>query len=91
MLVNKNFTSTHRWKLWYTITQRVLNDLYRTRLSCGRMIRLLAHPLLCVAGELRRGGGGVRSKIIQPRESLALYKSFNMVLSDYCTSVQCIR
>ncbi len=25
--------------------QRVLNDLYMTLLSCGRMIRLLAHPL----------------------------------------------
>ncbi len=25
--------------------QKVLNDLQRTRLSCGRMIRLLAHPL----------------------------------------------
>jgi hypothetical protein len=24
--------------------QRVMNDLYRTRLSCGRIIRLLAHP-----------------------------------------------
>ncbi len=45
--------------------QRVLNDLERTRLSCGRMIRLLVHPtpspspisklslflsILCVAG-----------------------------------------
>jgi hypothetical protein len=27
------------------VTQRVLNDLYRTILSCCRMIRLLAHPL----------------------------------------------
>jgi hypothetical protein len=25
--------------------QRVLNDLQMTRFSCGRMIRLLAHPL----------------------------------------------
>jgi hypothetical protein len=25
--------------------QRILDDLWRTRLSCGRMIRLLAHPL----------------------------------------------
>ncbi len=29
-----------------TPEQRVLNDLLRTRLSCGRMIRLLTHPLL---------------------------------------------
>jgi hypothetical protein len=29
----------------YRIFQRVLNGLLRTRLSCGRMIRLLAHPL----------------------------------------------
>ncbi len=30
----------------YDVWQRVLNYLQRTRLSCGRMIQLLAHPLL---------------------------------------------
>ncbi len=29
----------------YCTTQRALNDLQRTRLSCCRKIRLLAHPL----------------------------------------------
>ncbi len=48
------------------LNQRVLNDVQRTRLSCGRMIRLLAHPpphhlllaccisfavFLCIAGQ----------------------------------------
>ncbi len=76
-------------------TQRVLNDLKRTRFSCSRMIRLHAHPLppplpsascfsvsvfLCVAGWAYWWRGGERwvwSQTIRPRESLALYKSFN--------------
>ncbi len=65
-------------RLWcvrteYSAHQRVLVDFQRTRLSCGSMIRLLAHPLspsaiclsfsafLCAAGQAcwrERGGGG---------------------------------
>ncbi len=58
------------------ICGRVLNDSQKTRLSCGRMIWLLPHPLpsasglsfsvvLCVA---RRERGWGRSKIIRARE-----------------------
>jgi hypothetical protein len=32
-------------QLMFALTQRVLNDLQRVRLSGGRMIWLLAHPL----------------------------------------------
>ncbi len=75
--------------------KRVSNDLQRTKLSCGLMIRLLAYPLpplsrqqfvslspsSCVSPvELERGQGGwARSQIIRPRESLALYKLLNIL------------
>jgi hypothetical protein len=37
-----------------THTQIVVNDLYRTRLSCRRMIWLLPHPLPSPVSKLER-------------------------------------
>jgi hypothetical protein len=66
--------------------QRVLNDIHRTRLSCGSMIRLPPPPtrqqlffsfsvILSVAGRAYwRGRGWVWSQIIRPLESLVLCK-----------------
>ena len=68
------------------LNQRVLNDLWRTRLSCRRMICLFHLPLpsasflsqsFCVSPvELTDGRGGGRcgrSQIIRPGESLVLF------------------
>ncbi len=88
-------TVSDRWSSVYSawvITQRVLNDLLRTKLSYGRIIRFLSHPLSrqqvlslsqssCESPvELthgRKGGGWARNQIRRPRESMALFKSFN--------------
>ncbi len=70
-------------------SQRVLNDLQRTRLSRSRMVRLpppvskfSLFPSLpvCPRSSLPQEGGGEavgRSQIIRQRVSLLLYKSFN--------------
>ncbi len=67
--------------------QRVLNDLWTTRLSCGRLIRLLVHPLphppfRCISFSVflritywRREWEW--SHIIQRWENLVIYKSSN--------------
>jgi hypothetical protein len=60
-------------------TQRVLNDFWRTRLSCGRMIRLLAHlippPLLSQAVSLTYcGGERVHGRGAKLYDREALYK-----------------
>ncbi len=70
--------------------QSLLNDLQKTRLSAGRMIRLLTHPLPPLSREqvvslsqsscvspVELTDGGARSQSIRPREGLVLYKSFN--------------
>ncbi len=74
--------------LWIGIHQRVLNGLYRIRLSCRRMIWLLTHPLLllpyvyCIARPTAHrktvkerqlaDGRGGRSQIIWKRKRLVL-------------------
>jgi hypothetical protein len=74
-------------------TVRVLNNLHRARLSRGRMIWLLAHPLLpspvsrATHRKTRKRDkkywrergvrGWAKSQIILLHESLVLYKSFN--------------
>ncbi len=46
-----------------TLFQRVLNDLYRARLSCGLMARLHAHPLPTPVSKLdRRHTGRLRKR-----------------------------
>jgi hypothetical protein len=75
--------------LLYGPAQRV------TKLSCGRLIRLLAHPLppsasclsfsvfQCVASRAYwRKRGWARNQIIGPGESLALYKLFSPLWSS---------
>jgi hypothetical protein len=72
--------------------QRVLNDLQRTRLSCGRMNWLLAHPLpsasclsfslfLCAAAvKLERGEGGAWARNHESYDRKKVWssiKSFN--------------
>ncbi len=65
--------------------QRGLNDLWKTRLSCGRLppaplsrqqVGSLSQSSCVSPEEVGRG----RSRIIRPQESLALYKSFNTFL-----------
>jgi hypothetical protein len=71
--------------------QRVLNDIWGARLSRGRMIWLLAHPLpLSLVSKLdRRHTGRLRKRddlltgevgkgrVRRPQKSLVLYKSLN--------------
>ncbi len=81
--------------------QRVLNDLWRARLSCGRMIRLPPFPspvgkleTIEKRGNLltKEGGGDGRvwSRIIWQQESLALYKSFNTLWLQALSSISLI-
>jgi hypothetical protein len=68
-------------------SQRVLIDLQRAGLSCGRMIWLLASPFPLPSnrrhmGKLRLSHGIGGKEVgeepnLPPQESLALYKSFN--------------
>jgi hypothetical protein len=83
--------------------QRVLNDLQRTRRSCGHMILSPSPPLpsascfsfsvSCVSSiELTNGKEGERgwgrSQIIQLRESMLLYGSFNTLCVDVASQYQ---
>ncbi len=76
--------------------------LKRLRLSCGRMIRLHAHPLppspvsklplllslpVCRLSSLLTGEGGGRSRIVRPQISLIFYKLERMN-EDICTSTE---
>jgi hypothetical protein len=80
----------------HTKPQRVLNDLSRTKLSCDRMIRLLAHPLpslssaSClsfsvfqfVAGRANwREGGGREAKSYDREKALP---SINLQILSVC-------
>jgi hypothetical protein len=83
--------------------RRVLNDLYRARLSCGRIIRPLAHPLpplscqqvvslslsSCVSPvELADGRGGwTWNQIIRPWESLA--SIHHSILFGFISCISC--
>jgi hypothetical protein len=73
----------------HTCVQRVLNDLKSTRLLAHPSFPLSHHKLslfrslpVCHRWSLLTGEGGMwreRSHIIRPRESLALYTSFNVL------------
>jgi hypothetical protein len=87
--------------------QRVMNDLYRTRLSLHRMIWLLPHPLPPFPSVSSTGGtqedwerettcwrgrwGMGRSQIIQRWESLVLYKSFNTLWLFWSVLGSCLK
>jgi hypothetical protein len=79
------------------LMQRVLNDLWRTKLSRHRIIWLLPYPLLVsvsstgdtqdekerqLADGRAEGGGAGGATSNNPRESLVLNKAFNTLCID---------
>jgi hypothetical protein len=104
-LVSHGFTKVCVFKgTSHGYIQRVLNDLYRTRLSLHRMIWLLPHPVPPFpvselerrhTGRLRKRAnlGYGRSQIIhvQRRESLFLYKSFNTLCLYWSVLGSCLK
>jgi hypothetical protein len=53
----------------------LLNDLLRARLSCGRLIWLLAHPPFTVSKLDRRHTGRLRKERQHPKKSFLIFPS----------------